>query len=98
MARGDANGARLHPERLKRGAGVYGAKLTDDKVREIRRLHREKVSGEALAKMFSVRPGTIRFILKGDTWKHVKEDGVTTNLPMATPPHKNPQANLSESC
>jgi hypothetical protein len=67
---GDDNGSRKHPEKLKRGSEVNTAKLTEDTVREIRRLG-ITTSTEQIARIFHVSPSNIRFILQGKTWKHV---------------------------
>lgn len=49
------------------------AKLTVEKVREIRDLHARGASTMGLAKAFGVSAPTIRAILLGVTWKHVVE-------------------------
>lgn len=72
-ARGDANGARKYPERLMRGEKVFGAKLTSEKVREIRKLYAEGMNMEQLGRMFSVQPSNIDFIVKRKTWRHVTD-------------------------
>jgi group I intron endonuclease len=46
-------------------------KLTDNIVREIKRLLLQKVSGKAIAKQFSVSAATISGIKNGNTWKHI---------------------------
>ena len=48
------------------------AKLTEDKVREARRLHASGVTNNSNRKSYSdVHRGTIADIIKGRTWKHV---------------------------
>lgn len=86
MARGDKNGRRLHPERwprgdqhhmrlrpelVMRGEDNKRARLTEDDVREIRRLRAAGVRIGDLAKQFGVGRTTIGHLLAGDTWTHV---------------------------
>ena len=89
MARGDSHGARLHPERLPRGdrhparlrpellaRGESNglAKLTEEKVREIR--HRYAAGGvgqRALAREFDVTRTNIGSIILRKTWAHVTD-------------------------
>lgn len=52
---------------------IYGArnghaKLTWDDVREIRRHHSEGASCDALAKRYGVHGGTVRAIIRNETW------------------------------
>lgn len=47
------------------------AKLTEDKVREARRLHASGVSNSQIGKLLGVHRVTIADIIKGRTWKHV---------------------------
>lgn len=71
-ARGNENGSRLYPERLARGEEQHLAKLTDDGVREIRRLHATgRYFQKDLAKMFGVDKATIGRITRRETWKHI---------------------------
>lgn len=56
------------------GTKVPCAKLTDDDVREIRRLHKQGMTQRELAARFGVNPATIHPIVHGTAWKHVKED------------------------
>ena len=50
------------------GARVGGAKLTDDDVLEIRQ---SDLPQRVLARKFGVSQGTIGFIVRGETWKHL---------------------------
>ena len=66
------------PERVRQGAtlncvGVNNpaAKLTEDAVREIRRLRETGLSHMKLARRFGVSTPVIQSILKGKTWVHV---------------------------
>ena len=61
------------PKRIARGEKNGRAKLTEDDVREIRRLHAEGGSSQRfLAAKFGVSQPAIRKILKGETWKDVR--------------------------
>ena len=74
-ASGDANGSRLHPERLVRGETHHKAKLTENDVREIRRL---RSTGEwtldRLSKRFGVSIHNVYAIAKRKIWAHVKDE------------------------
>lgn len=59
------------PKKKSKGITHPNAKLTEDNVRQIRRLSNEGHYPIALAIMFGVSRGTIEPILKGETWKHV---------------------------
>lgn len=71
-AKGDSNGARLHPERLARGENHLDHKLTEQNVRDIRRAYADKTEGPAaLARKYGVCKATLREVLIRKTWKHV---------------------------
>lgn len=70
-ARGDRSGPRLHPEKMSRGEHRYNAKLTDDLVREIRRLHQNGMRGRAIGKAFGITESAVSAIVHGKSWKHV---------------------------
>lgn len=54
------------------GENHYLSKLTDESVREIRRLYLEKVCNQReLGEMYGVRQDTISDIVRFKTWKHV---------------------------
>lgn len=55
-----------------RGEQQHLSKLTDDKVRQIRKMKQEGYTNEQLAKIFNVRHTTISAAYRGATWKHVK--------------------------
>jgi hypothetical protein len=57
--------------RYPRGERQHRSKLTEDQVREIRRLYSEGVTQAALVRMFGVNQGTIWPLLNGKTWQHV---------------------------
>lgn len=71
-ARGDRSGARLHPEKLRRGYASPGAKLTESIVATIRS---EFASGSAtqldLGSRYGVHGSVISRICARKTWRHV---------------------------
>lgn len=72
LARGDRSGARLHPNKVPRGERHGGSKLTQEQVKEIRRLYAEgSITQVALALQFSVSQSQISEIILGTTWKHI---------------------------
>ncbi len=71
MARGERNGSCTHPERLARGECNPSAKLTEDKVREARRLFAEGHSKRAIGRLMGVTDVNIGFIVRGKTWKEI---------------------------
>ncbi len=74
-ARGDRNGSRLHPERLRRGEHNATSKLTEEQVREIRRIREQHGTlYKTLAIQFSVSTETIALIVLRKVWKHVPSD------------------------
>lgn len=70
-ARGDRNGSRLHPEMLVRGEAQHKAKLTEENVREIRRMRAGGAKCARLAREFGVDWSTVDALLRGSTWRHV---------------------------
>lgn len=63
--------------RGNRGTTNGSSKLDDDKVIEIRKIHREgSLSCAKLGKMYSVSNTTIHSIVNGSTWKHLKEESI----------------------
>lgn len=57
--------------RQARGERQGSSVLTEDKVREIRRLHKSGLGSREIANLFSVSSNTVQHILKGTRWKHV---------------------------
>lgn len=56
-----------------RGTQNRHAKLTDEQVREIRKVHTEKrVSRRQIARMFNVSETTVRRVVNRELWKHVE--------------------------
>lgn len=88
LARGDKHGSRLHPERMSRGSShgwslhpeltLKGkkngsSKLTDDNVREIRKLWATGLwLQRMLAERFGVTKTAVGFVVNNKTWKHVQ--------------------------
>ncbi len=54
------------------GARHGNAKLDDEKVRAIRRMHDEGMTHVSIAAMFSIVPCLVGHILHGRVWNHVK--------------------------
>jgi hypothetical protein len=54
------------------GAAHGNAKLTDDDIREIRRLRDAGVSGPIVARQFGLNRSTVNDIARRATWKHVE--------------------------
>lgn len=66
-----ATGLRV-PGQLPTGESHHGSKLSDEQVREIRRLYDPGKHGTPrLAKTFCVDRTTIRAIVRGETWKEL---------------------------
>ncbi len=75
IARGDRHKSQTQPDRVFRGARVGNALLTDDKVREIRRLlDSGQATQRALALRYGVGQVTISHVFLRHTWKHVTDD------------------------
>lgn len=53
------------------GTQRFNAKLNNNDVADIRRLHTEGVAGNKIARIYNVTPGTIRAAVNRKTWKHV---------------------------
>lgn len=69
------NTADMHDKKR----GCYGeenhkSKLTESQVKVIKNMLKIGVKGTRIAKEFEVTDGTIWFIAKGKTWKHIGED------------------------
>lgn len=67
----DGRRVREKTEEHKNKIGQHFAKLTDDQVREIRRLAGVGVSGSDLSKKYDSNPGTISRICRGKTYRWV---------------------------
>lgn len=72
IARGDAHGSRLRPEARPRGSAHVLAKMTEEKVREIRRRYvMGGVTMTSLAKEFDIAKSTVQGIVHRRSWAHV---------------------------
>jgi HNH endonuclease len=72
VERGRTTRGRVRPEsELHRGEGHPMVKLTEDDVREIRRLAAEGVPRAALARRHAISGANIGLIVSGKTWRHV---------------------------
>lgn len=73
IARGDRHGTRTHPERIPRGESRPASKLTEDQVREIRRLHAAGGTTQVtLGRQLGVHPSTIWNVVQRRLWTHVE--------------------------
>lgn len=80
QARGDRQGARLHPETVVRGEAHHSAKLSEADVLAIRA---RSSSGETmfkLSKEYRVGHATVHRIVTGHTWKHLLADAAPDGL------------------
>lgn len=69
---GERHGSRTHPECVARGERIFHAKLTCEKVLEIRRIKAETgMLNSSLATMFGVQKPVISKILNRKLWTHV---------------------------
>lgn len=68
---GERNGAHMHPERMPRGERVGNAKLTAERVRQMRALYLEGISTPRLGQMFDVTPTNAWLVVSRHTWRHV---------------------------
>ena len=72
LRRGDQHPFRLHPEKAARGERQHSAKLTEEKVRQIRKEYAAGgITREKLATRYSITPGLIGHVIKRRIWKHV---------------------------
>lgn len=72
QASGDRQGARLHPETLRRGEENHSSKLNDEAVLKIRALGNVASSEQKeLARQYGVSESAIYFVVAGRSWKHL---------------------------
>jgi transcriptional regulator len=69
--RGDSHWTRTTPEKVTRGTRVNTAKLTEEKVREIRLRVAAGQKQTSVAREFGVRNTNVSAIVRRETWKHV---------------------------
>ena len=72
-AKGDTNGARLHPEKLviMRGEDCGKSKLTESDIAEIRKRLATGEMQRSIAEDFDITQANVSAINTGKTWKHV---------------------------
>lgn len=70
-SRGAKHGAYTHPEKIARGEKQKYAKLTDDKVRQIRKALETGIKGNAIARELAVSKSLVSLVKLGRIWKHV---------------------------
>lgn len=70
----DNSADMVQKNRQKNGSSHYRSKLTEQKVLEIIKASRSGESNKSIADRYSVSPGTVWFIVKGLTWKHVSRE------------------------
>jgi hypothetical protein len=63
---------REHPEARQHGTASHYAKLTDDQVREIRRLSDQGMKRQDVANIFGISRENVGYIALRKTWKHVE--------------------------
>jgi len=69
------------PQSKRSGVSHPNAKLSEDDVREIRKLSQNGFSQRKIANKFGVTRGTIEPILKGETWAHVDPEWTPDESP-----------------
>jgi hypothetical protein len=81
--RGEKNVRFLRPELTARGERQGNARLTDEKVREIRQRYQFGVIGaQKLAKEFGVGKSTIRRVINNTHWRHITSEKSAEGLPV----------------
>lgn len=72
-AKGNDNGSRLYPERLKRGSQNANAKMTEEAVIAMREMYRkgEVVSYSAAARIFHITKEQASNIIQRKQWRHL---------------------------
>lgn len=71
VPRGDRNGMRLHPERIRRGADNANAKLSEQQVKDARFAMSNGVTCRAVASRLGISESGARAIKSGRTWRHL---------------------------
>lgn len=69
--RGSALGQPRHPNQVKQGAEVGTAVLTEENVKELRKLAEQRVTYAALSERFGIHKDTVYRIVKRKLWSHV---------------------------
>lgn len=72
VARGEKHGSKTRPDRVVRGERKWSAKLTEDRVREIRRKKAHEGSSlDELAAEYNMSKTAIALLVRRKTWAHV---------------------------
>lgn len=71
VRRGESHHAKQRPECMARGERCASAKLTADVVREIRRLYREGIGYDRLARRYGIAKSSVAAVVNLRTWRHV---------------------------
>ena len=69
--RGNAPGAKVHPNSVKLGSSNHLAVLTEDNVREIRRLAENKTTYASISASFGIHVSTVYRIVNRHLWAHI---------------------------
>lgn len=70
--KGELSGPKKYPERYPKGSRMANAKLTEDKVIEMRELYAEGIfSTYQLAEKYNVSQALIWYAISRKTWKHI---------------------------
>lgn len=72
VKRGDDNGARMHPEKIHRGSRCKSSKLTEDKVRRIKKALAVGIKPSVLGPLNGVTREAVNSIRDGKSWRHVQ--------------------------
>jgi DNA invertase Pin-like site-specific DNA recombinase len=72
VARGERHSSRTKPWAIPRGERHPCARVTEEQVRAVRRLHSTLGSISATARALGISRDTAKFILNGRTWRHVQ--------------------------
>lgn len=64
--------AETHPRQIKRGEDNNLAVLTEQNVRDIRRLAQDNTY-KVIAKQYGIHPSTVYRIVNGKRWSHIKD-------------------------
>jgi len=70
-ATGDRNGSRLYPDRMKRGELARSAKLTEQKVLEIRSRRARGQLLKDIALDYGITLQTVHAVVSRQSWRHV---------------------------
>jgi len=77
-ASGDEHGSRLYPKSRPRGRANGNARLTEEVVREIRRLRATGSTQTAIAGQLGVSISQVSKIVRRESWRHVEDDANST--------------------